>query len=185
MIDLSINKTINNVEALTNTFGLQSFTWFSSPQTSARLKKCIFRKNMDGEVLLTIGCVATCSQKNVVGSCSLRKELPVGLMKPVSPPGFLHVCRNSGAVRAFLGSTVSLAPVRKDSPALVTGCVLMGPMVLDSAAVIKASMGRLVKHVREETTAFIVIKVEKAPLAETPSTSCFCLTVCLVCRVSL
>ncbi|XP_037552034.1 stabilin-2 [Nematolebias whitei] len=41
----------------------------SVPVKSARLKKCIFRQNMDGELLLTIGCIATCTQKNMELRC--------------------------------------------------------------------------------------------------------------------
>ncbi|XP_017292654.2 stabilin-2, partial [Kryptolebias marmoratus] len=39
------------------------------PDKSARLKKCILRQNIDGEHLLSIGCIATCIQKNIELRC--------------------------------------------------------------------------------------------------------------------
>ncbi|XP_070411388.1 stabilin-2 isoform X2 [Nothobranchius furzeri] len=39
------------------------------PDKSARLRKCIFRQNLDGDFLLSVGCIATCVQKNVERRC--------------------------------------------------------------------------------------------------------------------
>ena len=61
-----------------------------------------------------------------------------------------------------LGSTVSRVPVRRGSPATVTGCVWTGSTVLESVSVTQASMGRPAKPARAANMEFTAIKVDPA-----------------------
>lgn len=59
-----------------------------------------------------------------------------------------------------LGSTVSRVPGRRVSPALVTDSVWTGQMGLESASVIKVSLGPPVKAVRVGNMESTVIRVD-------------------------